>query len=914
MKNLDTKALLVMFLCLLSGKAMAYDAKVNDIYYNFSGTEATVTYLEKNSNQEAYVGNVVIPAQVTYDGQTYDVTSIGWWAFANCQKMTSVTIPNSVTSIASSAFVWCKGLTSINIPSSVETIGSYAFSKCGGLTDITIPEGVKSIDRWAFYECDALTSVSLPASIGSIGEHAFHGCENLNKVEYKSIESLCSIKFNWLSNPLYYAHHLYIAGSEVSDLVIPSGIKAIGDYAFQGANKLKTITIGNDVEEIGAWAFSGCTGLTTNTCVIPDNVKKINDCAFYNTNFRFVTIGSGIESFGLKIFDFDNEDLEDPVGKPSIAYWLYDTNLHEELPAGYETLDIDANYVLNDSCAKYMKSGLRNITVCPAISNIFEVNGIKYVSDDNTICHVIGGMPVEGSEDVTIPASLTYGGNTMSVANIMPYAFYGCTQMETLEINCTDSIGQNAFQNCTSLRDITINSDLKFIGDNAFNGCKKVTNLMTKALTPPVCEKASAISAFRTTCKVVLYESAKSAYKKATGWKDFTAVCATNIDNIIDVDDWKLVYNEKKDTCFVLGNNTEDADIVIPATVSYEGNTMAVTKVLPFAFFNSEFVKTVVMDDIEVINANAFYGCANILSITLGEQLTDIEETAFKNCKKVIRITSKNATAPVCGKNAINDINKDKCKVLIPADAAEAYKADNTWTAFKALCPVDIDNIFVADSIAYVINEEKDAYTVVGSMHYGVTVELTIPETMTDEATGIELPVKNIMPYAFLANTEIETLDIKSAGVISNNAFQGCNSLQILTLGEAIDSLGNEAFLSCTKVDSIACMSLVPPTCGKDALKDVKKKTCRLSIPFGTLEVYKVAEPWNEFFDNEKMIERPDDSNNSKETTSIEELMANENGRQAEVFDLNGRRLAQPRRGINIIRLSNGTIRKVLIQ
>ena len=199
-------------------------------------------------------------------------------------------------------------------------------------------------------------------------------------------------------------------------------------------------------------------------------------------------------------------------------------------------------------------------------------------------------------------------------------------------------------------------------------------------------------------------------------------------------------------------------------------------------------------------------------------------------------------------------------------------------------------------------------------MHYGVAAELTIPETMTDEATGIELPVKNIMPYAFLANTEIETLDIKSAGVISNNAFQGCNSLQILTLGEAIDSLGNEAFLSCTKVDSIACMSLDPPTCGKDALKDVKKKTCRLSIPFGTLEVYKVAEPWNEFFDNEKMVERPDDSNNSKETTSIEELMANENGRQAEVFDLNGRRLAQPRRGINIIRSSNGTIRKVLIK
>ena len=161
MKNHKAKVLFAMFVCAMAGKVMAYDAKINDIYYDFNGSEATVTFFEKNNNQNAYTGAVTIPATVTHEGTTYDVTSIGWWAFANCQGMTSVSIPNSVTSIESSAFVWCSGLTSINIPSSVKSIGSYAFSKCKGLTSVAIPEGVDSIARWAFYECDALTSESL---------------------------------------------------------------------------------------------------------------------------------------------------------------------------------------------------------------------------------------------------------------------------------------------------------------------------------------------------------------------------------------------------------------------------------------------------------------------------------------------------------------------------------------------------------------------------------------------------------------------------------------------------------------------------------------------------------------------------------------------------------------------------------
>ena len=200
MKNHKAKVLFAMFVCAMAGRAMAYDAKIGDIYYDFSGSEATVTYFEKNNNQNAYKGDVVIPATVTHEGTTYNVTSIGWWAFANCQSMNSVSIPSSVTSIASSAFVWCSGLTSINIPSSVKTIGSYAFSKCKGLTSVVIPEGVTEIGDGAFYGCTYLKNLNLPASVQSIGDNGFAFCSKLQKmvvhavtppdIDYKTFEEV----------------------------------------------------------------------------------------------------------------------------------------------------------------------------------------------------------------------------------------------------------------------------------------------------------------------------------------------------------------------------------------------------------------------------------------------------------------------------------------------------------------------------------------------------------------------------------------------------------------------------------------------------------------------------------------------------------------------------------------------------
>ena len=107
------------------------------------------------------------------------VTTIGIWAFGECESLTSINIPNSVTTIGDSAFDGCKSLTSINIPNGVTTIEEGAFAGCESLTSINIPNGITTIGNDAFWGCKSLTSLNIPNGVTTIGEGAFSGCINL---------------------------------------------------------------------------------------------------------------------------------------------------------------------------------------------------------------------------------------------------------------------------------------------------------------------------------------------------------------------------------------------------------------------------------------------------------------------------------------------------------------------------------------------------------------------------------------------------------------------------------------------------------------------------------------------------------------------------------------------------------------
>lgn len=143
MDRLNINTILLATLLSMAGiTAQAHDIEEDNgegtmIFYSWTDEDHTALEVVSNGDGWKYGGDVVIPASVNHEGESYPVTRIGDQAFYECHELTSVTIPEGVTAIGNEAFGRCYELTSVIIPGSMKTIGEAAFQNCNKLNSIS---------------------------------------------------------------------------------------------------------------------------------------------------------------------------------------------------------------------------------------------------------------------------------------------------------------------------------------------------------------------------------------------------------------------------------------------------------------------------------------------------------------------------------------------------------------------------------------------------------------------------------------------------------------------------------------------------------------------------------------------------------------------------------------------------------
>ncbi len=251
------------------------------------------------------------------------VSEIGKYAFQSCEKIEEITLPEELTVIKDSAFYGCTSLKNVVANEKLTQIGLAAFYNCTSLNNIDIPDSVNEIGNSAFYNCSSLTEIVISGSVEKIGASVFEYCTSLSSVSLpETVTEIDIAAFSYCDkfmnlyiaegNPIYSTKDgvlfnkdqtvlLYMPCGRNVEYTVPNSVKRIEDNAFYWCISLPGVTLPEGLESIGEHAFKDCYGLRD--IVIPDGVTTIGKEAFYNCyGARSVTFAGAVTQIGEDAF------------------------------------------------------------------------------------------------------------------------------------------------------------------------------------------------------------------------------------------------------------------------------------------------------------------------------------------------------------------------------------------------------------------------------------------------------------------------------------------------------------------------------------------------------------------------------------------------------------------------------------
>ena len=290
-------------------------------------------------------------------------------------------------------------------------------------------------------------------------------------------------------------------------------------------------------------------------------------------------------------------------------------------------------------------------------------------------------------------------------------------------------------------------------------------------------------------------------------------------------------------------------------------------------YFYSSYFYCYTSDD--VIGGYAFYGCSSLTSLTLPSNATKIGESAFYGCSGLTSLTLPSSVTSI-GESAFYG-----CSGL------------TSLTLPSSVTSIGSSAFYGCSSLTS-LTLPSSVTSIGSSAFYGCSglTSLTLPSSVTE-----------IGAYAFYGCSSLASLTLPSSVTeIGESAFYGCSSLTSLTLPSSVTSIGSSAFYGCSGLTSIYVSWESPLSIDAYTFKDANTEKCILYVPNGTYDDYWISN-WGIF---ENIVEY--------DATGINHIMTSGDAKEISRYAADGQRLEVPAKGLNIVKYSDGSVKKVVVQ